>query len=127
MRGPSYFRNTSRAYLNAELLPAGSGTALTGTVGMHPSARANEKTGFAALGVVGGIGVLWVALAYATGWADRRDDNVWTFLLIWALLLAFAVCLKVSGRRTVRSESRFVIDFVARTLDAGAPSLVPRP
>lgn len=112
------YRNSFQTYLTAELRPDGTGTAITGTMGLHPFVWAFMALWFAVLTLVGGLAALMFVASFVAAPTVRQGASGWGAVLILPGMLAFGIALVAFGRYLARSEAGFLVDFMVRTLDA---------
>jgi hypothetical protein len=125
LRRRIYYRNSFQTFLTATLRPDGSGTSISGELGIHPAARWFMMIWFGFVGVVGGVMV--VASLFGT---LRTDGSPWVGAAVLPGMLGFGIAIVQLGRWLARKEGTFLIDFLVQTLEAhettGPSALRPR-
>lgn len=116
LRRRSYYRHGSQCWLSGKFIEEAGRTQLHCTVGMHPFVRVFLKYWVACIFVGGGaifvhtLRTFWQA-------QDPLPQNLWLGFVVPPLLLGFGVVLLVVGEYGFGSDPRFLVEFVARTID----------
>jgi hypothetical protein len=116
LRRRNYYRHGSQCWLSGRLTEEGGSTRLHCTVGMHPFFRVFLKYWVACIFVGGGtvfvhtLRTIWAA-------SDPLPQDLWLGLAVPPLLLGFGVVLLVIGDTNFGNDPRFLVEFVARTIE----------
>lgn len=114
------YRNSFQAQLAARLRLAGTGTMIIGRVGMHPAVSVFMAVWLGFISLIGIPATLTLIQSLVDGTAPplNGSGNKWASLLIPPGLLVFGACFFAFGHFLARGENDYLVDFVARTLDA---------
>jgi hypothetical protein len=117
LRRRSYYRHSSQCWLSGKFVEADGQTRLHCTAGLHPAVRIVLEYWVACV-LLGG-GVIFVRSLRAA-WADHAalPESLWLGILLPPLLAGFGAILLAIGDRPSGDEPRFLLEFVARTIDA---------
>jgi hypothetical protein len=121
LRRRSYYRHSSQYWLSGQFVEEDGQTRLHCTLGMHPFMRTLLEYWVGAVMLGGGYVFLRAArLFFAAHGAspDPRPDYLWLGLALPPLLLGFGVVLLVCGDQISQDEPHFLVEFVARTIEA---------
>jgi hypothetical protein len=131
LRKRNYYRHSSQVWLSGKFAEANGQTLFHGTVGLHPVVRLVLEYWVAAVLLGGGaVFVRTVRRLFAGDILGHRilsdygslsaswPPGVWLGLIVPPLLLGFGVILLVFGDRFSSDDPRFLIEFLARTIDA---------
>jgi hypothetical protein len=116
LRRRSYYRHGSQCWLSGKFTEENGGTRLHFTVGMHPFVRTFLEYWVACIFLGGG----WVLVRTLRAlWAAQAPlpQHLWLGLVVPPMLLGFGVVLLMSGGHNFGSDPRFLLEFVARTID----------
>jgi hypothetical protein len=116
LRRRSYYRHGSQIWLSGKFVEEGGQTWLHCTVGMHPVMRTLLEYWIGAVALGGGYVFIRAARLFF-GAHGPLPDNLWLAFVMPPLLLGFGVILLVLGDHNFGSDPRFLVDFVARTID----------
>jgi len=125
LRRRSYYRHGSQCWLSGKFTEENGGTRLHCTVGMHPFVRSFLEYWVACIFLGGG----WVFVrTLRTVWETQGPlpHNFWLGLVVPPLLLGFGAVLLAFGDHNFGSDPRFLVEFVARTID-GKEVYLPSP
>jgi len=109
--------NSFQTHLVASMRAEAGGTAIVGTLGMHPAVEAFMVLWFGGVLLLGGSMFVMSLRTLLAGTADSTQ-NVWMGILVPPLMLAFGYGLVRFGRHLARDEERFLRQFLISTLDA---------
>jgi hypothetical protein len=134
LRKRSYYRHSSQVWLSGKFAEENGQTLFHGTIGLHPTVRVVLEYWVAAVLLGGGaVFIRTVRRLFAGGILGHHGlsgygalygslydwpPGVWLGLVVPPLLLGFGVILLVFGDRFSSDEPRFLIEFLARTIDA---------
>jgi hypothetical protein len=116
LRRRSYYRHTSQCWLSGKFTEANGRTRLHCTVGMHPLVRILLKYWVVCI-FVGGGAIFMHALRTLWAAQDPLPQSLWLGLVVPPLLLGFGVVLLVCGSANFGDDPRFLVEFVARTIE----------
>jgi hypothetical protein len=122
LRKRTYYRHSSQVWLSGQFAQENGRTRFHGTVGLHPFVRTCLEYWVAAVLLGGGaVFVRTLRLLFA-GHLLLNDGALpptfWLGIIVPPLLLGFGVILLVFGDRFSSDEPRFLIEFLARTIEA---------
>jgi hypothetical protein len=120
LRRRSSYRHTSQCWLSGKFVEEGGQTRLHCTVGMHPFMRTLLEYWIGAMALAGGYVFLRCArLFFATHGAlpDPWPAYLWLGLVGPPLLVGFGAVLLAFGDQGFNSDPRFLVEFVAGTID----------
>ncbi|HEX4410058.1 MAG TPA: hypothetical protein VH206_14900 [Xanthobacteraceae bacterium] len=112
-------RGSFQCWLSAALSEDGSGTRLACSIGMHPYLRRFLEVWIGIVLVFAGA-VLIKTIRIAITDADALDPDWWLGIVVPLILLGFAFLLIKFGDYPGQEEPAFLVDFLARTIDAHA-------
>ena len=121
LRRRSFYRHSAQYWLSGQFVETGGETRLHCTVGMHPFMRTLLDYWVGAVMLGGGYVFLRaVRMFFAAHGAlpDPWPDTLWLGLVLLPLFLGFGIVLLVFGDQLSPDEPRFLVEFVARTIDA---------
>jgi hypothetical protein len=117
LRRRNYYRHSSQCWLSGEFVEADGQTWLHCTIGLHPVVRVVLEYWVACVLVGGGV-VFFKCLRLMWAGHGPAADILWLGIVVPPLLLGFGLVLLAVGDRPSGDEPRFLVDFVARTIDA---------
>jgi hypothetical protein len=116
LRRRSYYRHGSQCWLSGKFTEESGCTWLHCTAGVHPLVRTFLEYWVACIFVGGGaIFVHTLRMFWAAH--DPLPQNLWLGLAVPPLLLGFGVVLLVVGNTNFGNDPRFLVEFVARTIE----------
>ena len=111
-RLPAAVHNSFQSYLTGRMEDSGSATRVRCQFGMHPFVRVFMAIWFAMLFA---FGAGWIVMA-------SHSNGAGGFTVVGAIIpimmAVFGVGLVIFGRFFARNEQRFLLDFLAQTIDA---------
>jgi hypothetical protein len=116
LRRRSHYRHGSQCWLSGKFTQEGGRTRLHCTVGMHPFFRVFLKYWVACIFIGGGAIVVHTLRTFWTA-QEPLPQNLWLGLVVPPLLFGFGVVLFLVGDSGFGSDPRFLVEFVARTID----------
>jgi hypothetical protein len=117
LRKRSYYRHSSQCWLSGKFVEADGQTWLHCTAGLHPVVRVILEYWVACM-LLGGGAVFVRSLHVMWAGHEPLPQNLWLGILIPPLLFGFGALLLAIGDRPSGDEPRFLLEFVARTIDA---------
>jgi hypothetical protein len=120
LRRRSYYRQSSQCWLSGKFVEDGGLTRLHCTVGMHPVMRTLLEYWVGAVALAGGYVFLRSLRLFFNAHGALPDpwpDYLWLGLVVPPLLLGFGAVLLAFGDHNFGSDPRFLVEFVARTID----------
>jgi hypothetical protein len=111
------YRNSFQTYLTAALRPTSGGTVLSCDLATHPLVRMFMYFWFGIVALVGAPAYL-ALLGPVTCGPAMVEEHALIGLLVPPTMLAFGLALVGLGRFLARDEADFLVEFLARTLDA---------
>jgi hypothetical protein len=121
LRRRSYYRHSAQCWLSGKFVEADGQTWLHCTIGLHPIVRVVLEYWVACVLLGGGavfVRSLHMSLHLARAGHEPLPDILWPGILGPPLLVAFGAVLLAIGDRPSGDEPRFLVEFVARTIDA---------
>ena len=117
LRRRSYYRHSSQYWLSGQFVEEGGQTRLHCTLGMHPYMRTLLEYWVGAVMLGGGYVFVRAAKLFFAAHGPL-PDYLWLGLALPPLLLGFGVVLLVFGDQLSQDEPHFLVEFVARTIEA---------
>jgi hypothetical protein len=122
LRKRSYYRHSSQIWLSGQFAQDNGQTRFHGTVGLHPLVRVVLEYWVAAVFLGGGaVFVRTVRLVFADHLLSADGPlppTFWLGIMVPPLLLGFGLILLAFGDRFSSDEPRFLVEFLARTIEA---------
>jgi hypothetical protein len=122
LRKRTYYRHSSQVWLSRQFADDNGQTRFHGTVGLHPLVRTVLEYWVAAALLGGGaVFVRTLRLLFAEHLLfveGPLPPTVWLGIIVPPLLLGFCLTLLVFGDRFSSDDPRFLIEFLARTIEA---------
>jgi hypothetical protein len=124
LRRRTYYRHTAQCWLSGQFVEEGGQTRLHCTTGMHPLMRTLLEYWVGAVVLGGGYVFLRSARLFFTAHGPL-PEYLWLGLAVPPVLLGFGAVLLAFGDQNFGSDPRFLLEFVARTIDGKEVYLPP--
>jgi hypothetical protein len=126
LRKRTYYRNSSQVWLSGKFAEENGHTRLRCTAGLHPFVRTFLEYWVAAVLLGGGLIFFRTAKELLGGYIlsphlsplAPLPPNLWLGIIVPPVLLGFGIILLIFGDYPSSDEPRFLIEFVARTIEA---------
>jgi hypothetical protein len=102
-------------WISGDLVEEFGWTRLSGRTGLHPVLRAALEIWIGGVVVIGGTVAFRMVRLYLSGGAT--SDVLWLGVVFPLVMLVLGIILLLAGDQFPADERRFLIEFVARTID----------
>jgi hypothetical protein len=117
LRQRTYYRHSSQCWLSGKFVEENGQTRLRCSTGLHPFVRVFLEYWIGAVFLGGGAVFVWTVRSL-WGAHGPLPPNLWLGLIVPPLMLFFGAIFLAFGDYFSGEESRFLVEFVERTIDA---------